>query len=154
MKKELCPNCHEEMKVDKYVDETTIVTKCGYCHKTFRITYDEKAVPSNINSFSWGAFFLWHLWGFWNGMPILAILGCLLIPIITSIYPPLFSIDMAISLYLGWRGYRLSWQNKDWSSIRTFENSQKKWNIAGCIVALCSALFCIYILLVFLPTFN
>lgn len=106
-----CPNCQREMKVDKYVNETSIIMSCKHCHKTFNITYDEKKIPYNINDFNWGAFFLWHLWGFWNGMPILSCFGFLIGFIASSLYP-LFIIDIAISLYLGLQGNKLSWQKK------------------------------------------
>ena len=57
MEKE-CPNCGKEMNVDKYINETTIITSCKFCHRIFKITYDEKKVPNNINDFNWGAFSL------------------------------------------------------------------------------------------------
>ena len=98
MEKE-CPNCGKEMNVDKYINETTIITSCKFCHRIFKITYDEKKVPNNINDFNWGAFSLWHLWGFWNGMPILSCFGILL-GLITNTFYLLFIIDIAISLYI------------------------------------------------------
>lgn len=106
-----CPNCGKEMNVDKYINETTIITSCKFCHRIFKITYDEKKVPNNINNFNWGAFSLWHLWGFWNGMPILSCFGILL-GLIANTFYLLFIIDIAISLYLGLQGNKLSWQKK------------------------------------------
>ena len=132
MEKE-CPNCGKEMNVDKYINETTIITSCKFCHRIFKITYDEKKVTNNINDFNWGAFSLWHLWGFWNGMPILSCFGILL-GLITNTFYLLFIIDIAISLYLGLQGNKLSWQKKDWSSATNFEIYQKRWNIAGIII--------------------
>ena len=118
---------------NKYINETTIITSCKFCHRIFKITYDEKKVPNNINDFNWGAFSLWHLWGFWNGMPILSCFGILL-GLITNTFYLLFIIDIAISLYLGLQGNKLSWQKKDWSSATNFEIYQKRWNIAGIII--------------------
>lgn len=93
----------------------------------------KKKVPNNINNFNWGAFSLWHLWGFWNGMPILSCFGILL-GLIANTFYLLFIIDIAISLYLGLQGNKLSWQKKDWSSATNFEIHQKRWNIAGIII--------------------
>jgi len=45
-----CPNCGKEMNVDKYINETTIITSCKFCHRIFKITYDEKKVPNNIRT--------------------------------------------------------------------------------------------------------
>ena len=104
------------MNVDKYINETTIITSCKFCHRIFKITYDEKKVPNNINDFNWGAFSLWHLWGFWNGMPILSCFGILL-GLITNTFYLLFIIDIAISLYLGLQGNKLSWQKKSLNKI-------------------------------------
>lgn len=133
MKMELCPICHKTMTIKKYLDETTVTTVCKNCRKTFKLTFDEKRIPSNINSFNWGAFFLWHLWGFWNGMPILACLG-LILGLGSSTYYPLLAIEVIISLYLGINGNVLSWEKKEWKSPHVFEQHQKKWNIAVLIM--------------------
>ena len=62
MKKESCPECRREMKIDKILNETEAIMECQHCKKTFKFTYDEKTFPSNINSFNWGAFFIGGLW--------------------------------------------------------------------------------------------
>lgn len=140
MEKELCPECHKGMKVDKYIDETTVTMKCSICHKTFKFTYDEKKIPRNINSFNWGAFIMWPFWGFGNGMIMLSIFGLILG--FFSRYPFLnvfiLIIEIPISLYLGCRGNRLSWEKKNWSSAIDFEKQQKVWTIiAFTLLALC-----------------
>ena len=133
MEKRLCPECHKEMKIKKILDQVTVVMKCEHCHKRFKLTYDEVSFPKNINAFNWGSFFLWDLWGFWNGMPILSCFGLMLNLIPDTSYT-LFSINMAISLYLGIRRNRLSWEKKEWSSTEAFETYQKKWSIIAVIV--------------------
>lgn len=119
MEKE-CPHCHGEFKVDKFVNEITIIMPCKHCRRIFKITY---------------AFILWHLWGFWNGIPTLSCFG-ILPRFITNTFYPLFIIDIAILLYLGQCDNKHSWQKKDWSSAPNFEINQKKWHIAG-ITVLC-----------------
>lgn len=143
MKKELCPDCHKEMKVDKYIDEKTVMMKCSDCRKTFNFTYDEKKIPRNINSFNWGAFILWPLWGFGNGMTMLSICGFILG--FLAKYPFLdiliLIIEIPISLYIGFRGNKLSWEKKNWSSVVVFEKQQKGWTILAFIFfALCFVL--------------
>lgn len=61
-----CPNCEGELKVQKVNDDYSAILKCKYCNKIFRVTFDERRFPSNINSFNWGAFGLWPIWGIWN----------------------------------------------------------------------------------------
>ena len=148
-----CPNCGKEMNVDKYINETTIITSCKFCHRIFKITYDEKKVPNNINNFNWGAFSLWHLWGFWNGMPILSCFGILL-GLIANTFYLLFIIDIAISLYLGLQGNKLSWQKKDWSSATNFEIHQKRWNITHYPKVIIDFSLFLLVLLLFIPYMN
>lgn len=138
MKKELCPDCNREMKIDKFIDKSSIIMKCKHCQKTFKLTYDEQTFPANIKSFNWGAFFLGAYWGFWNGATGYALIRWTLsmfsnneaLAIIT--YP----ILLALSLYYGIKGNRISWSKKNWSSIENFEKYQERWSIAAWIVFL------------------
>lgn len=50
------------------------------------------------------------------------------IPIVGTI------IMLLTSFYLGFRGNRLSWEKKNWSSISNFEYYQKLWGRAGLTV--------------------
>ena len=34
------------MRIKKIFDETTVTMKCKHCHKTFKLTYDEKTLNS------------------------------------------------------------------------------------------------------------
>ena len=135
------------MRIEKILDGTTATMKCKHCHKTFKLTYDEKTFPTNINSFNWGAFFLWHLWGFWNGMPILSWCGFLL-GFISDAFYYLSLIDVFVSIYLGLKGNKISWEKKNWSSIESFENTQRNWNLAGLIV------LCLIVIVGFLYVFQ
>ena len=134
MKAELCPNCNRPMKLARVMYENQSVMKCKHCRLERIFTYEKKAFPSNINSFNWGAFALWPFWGFGNNMTYLFILyfvllfASILLPIIPSI------IILIYSIYLGFKGNRLSWENKNLASIERFEQIQHKWNIAGIII--------------------
>lgn len=63
-------------------------------------------------------------------MPILSCFGILL-GLIANTFYLLFIIDIAISLYLGLQGNKLSWQKKDWSSATNFEIHQKDGILQG-----------------------
>ena len=150
MKSELCHKCSKKMRIKKIFDETTVTMKCKHCHKTFKLTYDEKTFPTNINSFNWGAFFLWHLWGFWNGIPILSWVGILL-GVMADAFYYLSLIDVIISIYLGIEGNKISWEKRNWPSVESFEKAQSNWKFAGLIV-FCLAI--VVILVCFLYSLN
>lgn len=140
MKKELCPECHKKMEISKYFNEREVIMKCKYCHKTYKLVYDENDFPDNINSFNWGAFFLWRLWGFWNGMPILSCCGLLLCFLTHDFTFPII-IEIPIALYMGVKGSKLSWRYKEWESTEIFKTCQYNWSFAGISLFFCSILF-------------
>lgn len=121
----ICPECGTELKMRKIRDEFSATFYCPYCNKELEILFDEKTFPSNIKSFNWGAFALWPIWGFWNGMPYLFFVNLSL----NSFSCILLTIGL--SFYYGFRGNRLSWNKKKWSSIDNFERYQSEWEWAG-----------------------
>lgn len=148
MKKELCPTCNESLKIEKFINEFTVCGKCSHCDKKFTITHEEKTFPANINSFNWGAFILYRIWGLFNGMTLLSLFGWLLASLCELFYP-LALFDLTISVYLGIYGNRLSWKRKDWKSITTFEKNQKVWNIVGLVLFI---LLCIFFVSLIIQT--
>ncbi len=129
----LCPDCNREMKVRKVLDTHTALTMCPYCKKEFKISNEKQLFPSNINSFNWGAFTLFPIWCFWNGMPWLFFIYIVgFIPVVGVI------ITILVSFYLGFKGNKLSWEKKNWSSIQNFEFYQKQWGRAGLTVLVIS----------------
>lgn len=130
MKKELCPECQKEMIFDKYINNTTVMMHCNHCNKVFKLTYEETEIPDNLDSFNWGAFFVWHLWGFWNGMPLLSCFG-LVLGLLVQLFYPLYIINIPISIYIGLKANKLSWKNKNWKSIEVFKTAQQNWSFGG-----------------------
>lgn len=132
MKIELCPNCNHPMKLVKVLDEKNAVMKCKHCQQQKQFVYEENAFPPSINKFNWGAFALWHFWGFGNKMSYLFVVYVVLSIASYLVVPALIAI--AISFYLGFKGNKLSWEKKDWASIERFEKIQHRWNVAGIVV--------------------
>ena len=134
MKVELCPNCGSVMDLNKVIDERTAIMKCEHCGKQEKYVYDEKTFPNDINTFSWGAFVLWPYWGFGNKMSYLFLVS-IAIGLGANFFPIIFSIlSIALSIFYGLKGKRLSWNNKAWESPERFEEVQKRWDIVGKIV--------------------
>lgn len=79
-------------------------------------------VPEEVEKWNWGAFWLTWLWGYKNEVMI-GFLG--LIPI----------VNIVIMFYLGKNGNRLAWQNRHWAHLSDFEKSQKRWGVAGLVLA-------------------
>lgn len=135
------------MKTVKYVNEKVAMMSCKYCNKIFQITYDGKKFPCNINKFNWGAFFLYPLWGLWNGMPILFLVGIcfgIMSNIFFSYSILLLIIELVLRVYLGICGNKLSWKRKAWSSPANFEMYQNRWKGAG-IAGFCTLCFMLYL---------
>ena len=88
------------------------------------IKQDEKntmKIELEINKFNWGAFFLYPLWGFANGMwwTFLIAMFCWW----TFIIP---------NIIFGIKGSKWAWENKKWRDINHFitvQDSWKKWGI-------------------------
>lgn len=125
----LCPDCNKEMRVRKVLGTRTALADCPYCKKGFKVLNEKQLFPSNINSFSWGAFTIFPIWGFWNGMPWLFFIHVIFyfIPVVGII------MDILVGFYLGFKGNKLSWEKKNWSSISNFEYYQKQWGKAGIV---------------------
>ena len=140
----ICPKCKTEMKVSSILDERTAIFKCHLCRSEYKVSFDEQRFPSNLNNFNWGACVLWHLWGLWNGIPVISaialIMGFLSTPI--CMVAPSFGIfigliDIGIAIYLGMKGNAISWKRKRWSSVEAFETSQDRWRIAAIGIVIC-----------------
>ena len=84
--------------------------------------------------FNWGAFLLSWIWGLGNRtyITLLIFVGAVL-----SIVPILgFVAQLGLCIWFGIKGNTWAWQNKKWQSIEHFHEVQKKWAVAGVIVAI------------------
>jgi hypothetical protein len=95
-------------------------------------------VPSEIQTWNWGAFFLNALWGLFNRTYI-ALLAII----------PVVGIPMAF--VLGFKGNEWAWQNKRWKSIEQFQRVQKRWAILGIILFLVGSILSIFAVKILLP---
>lgn len=91
-------------------------------------------VPAEIaNKFNWGAFLLSWIWGLGNAtyITLLMIVGYILclIPIVGWL------ICLGLAIWFGFKGNEWAWRNKRFESVEAFNDYQKKWTIAGIIVA-------------------
>ncbi len=110
--------------------------------------------PEGIFKWNWGAFFFTWLWGIFNGyfIPLYVFIGYVFLLIILSTigvvtkYNGIYVINIILTFvflvyisflayYLGHKGYQISWKNKKWIDLDSFYKTQKKWTIAGIIVA-------------------
>ena len=81
--------------------------------------------------FNWGAFLLGWVWGIFNKSYITLIqLPLSLIPVLGEI------INLACSIWFGFKGNGWALQNKDFESLEDFRKYQKKFVLAGIIMLL------------------
>ena len=111
-------------------------------------------VPEEIaDKFNWGALLLSWIWGLGNNTYItllmLATVFLFFIPFINLIS---FPIQLGLGIWFGIKGNEWAWKNKKFTSFEAFNSYQKKWAIAGTILAvlgiLLAIIFILFILLV------
>ena len=92
-------------------------------------------VPENVSDkFNWGAFLLTWIWGLGNKTYItLLIIVLAFIPFVNLVSG---IAQLALSIWFGIKGNEWAWQNKKFASIEAFHEYQKKWAIAGTILAI------------------
>ena len=73
-------------------------------------------LPPGISGWSWGAFFLNWIWAIFNRTWI----GLL-------VFLPY--VGFVVSIYLGFKGRELAWQNKRWDSLEHFNRVQRSWSV-------------------------
>ena len=93
--------------------------------------------PLNLSKWSWGAFTLSWIWGFFNGCwwMFLVNLGFLLL-IMFAWVVPLVGIfisfaNLGVSILFGMKGTEWVWNNRKWDSISVFNQTQDIWNKVG-----------------------
>ena len=93
------------------------------------------SIPPGVEGWNWGAFFLNGIWGIGNKTYI-ALLA----------FVPILNVFMMF--FLGLKGNRLAWKNKEWESVEHFKSAQRKWNVAGLIA------LAIYLILFFIEAWS
>lgn len=93
--------------------------------------------PLNLSKWSWGAFALSWIWGFFNGCwwMFLVKIGTFLFGMLLWWVPfaAIFIsiIDLGLSVLFGVKGTEWAWHNRSWSSISNFTQTQDTWNKVG-----------------------
>lgn len=96
--------------------------------------------PLNLSKWSWGAFTLSWIWGFFNGCwwMLLVKIGTSVLAFLSAFVPfgPFFVsvMDLCISIFFGAKGTEWAWNNRSWNSIADFNRTQDTWNKVGLIL--------------------
>jgi hypothetical protein len=110
------------------------------------------AVPDQLlDRWSWGPFFLWLFWVFWNAdsthkIIAIAIFVCNFIPFVHFLAWP---ASLVFAIYLGIKGNRLMAANRQFASLADFVAVQAAWARWGVIVFIVSALLVILMIAIF-----
>jgi hypothetical protein len=110
------------------------------------------AVPDQLlDRWSWGPFFLWLFWVFWNAdsthkIIALAIFACNFVPFIHFLAWP---ASLVFAIYLGIKGNRLMAANRQFASLADFVAVQSAWARWGVIVFVVSIAFVVFAVVIF-----
>lgn len=110
------------------------------------------AIPEEmLNRWSWGPFFLWLFWPFWNAdnnhkIIAIAIFVSNFIPIVHFVSLP---ATLIFAIYLGIKGNRLMAAFRQFSSLADFVAVQSAWARWGVIVFLVSIVFVVFAVVIF-----
>ena len=91
-------------------------------------------VKPDTDSWSWGAFALYPIWGFFN--------GCWWAFLVS-----LVSWSLVPSILFGVFGRRQAWSNGSWASAADFNATQERWDTWGFILFVASLLFSLIVVL-------
>lgn len=80
----------------------------------------EQSIPKEIEGWNWGAFFLNGIWGIGNKTYI-------------ALFAFIPIINVFMMFFLGFKGNKMAWKNKEWESIEHFKTVQRYWNVAGLV---------------------
>ena len=95
------------------------------------------AEPLNLSKWSWGAFTLSWIWGFFNGCwwMFLVNLGFFLLNMFAWVVPLVGVFvtiaNLSVSILFGMKGTEWAWNNRKWDSISAFNQTQDIWNKVG-----------------------
>lgn len=104
---------------------------------SFMLQQASNAEPLNLSEWSWGAFVLYWIWGFFNGCwwMFLVKMGIFFLGVLLCWIPfgTIFIsiVDLGISVLFGVKGTEWAWNNRSWNSISHFRQTQDTWNKVG-----------------------
>ncbi len=110
------------------------------------------AIPEELlNKWSWGPFFLWLLWPFWNADNTFKIIAVAIfvsnfIPIVHFVSLP---ATLIFAIYLGIKGNRIMAANRRFSSLADFQAVQTAWAKWGLIAFVVSIVLGFLLFLIF-----
>lgn len=84
----------------------------------------KKELPSDLDRFNWGAFFLGWIWAISMKNPLAFVLS--------------FFLGVIGNYIIGVDGNRWAWQTRDFESVEEFIKVQEKWTKAGLSVFIIS----------------
>ena len=117
-----CPGCGSNIS-----DQAVQCPKCG---QTLNggASVSTPMEMEEIKKFNWGAFGLWPIWGFANGMWWL-----FLVNIVFSFLPLSYIFLWCFNIYMGMNGGKLAWKQKNWKGISHFVSVQNSWKVWGIV---------------------
>ena len=110
-----------------YVEQSEPVYIPRYENSSNSNSKDE--LEKELKKWNWGAFGLYTIWGFANGMWWLILIG-----IISSWLFPLVNIIMGI------KGSQWAWEYKEWRDLEHFKQVQKSWKPWGIAITILNIL--------------
>ena len=107
-------------------------------------------VPEAVaDKFNWGAFLLTWIWGLGNKSYItLLIILTIFLAFIPFVNLVTGMVQLGLAIWFGIKGNEWAWKNKKFESIEAFHSYQKKWAIAGTILAVLSILLAIIAIII------
>jgi len=102
----------------------------------------QKELPSEAQSFNWGAFFLTWIWAIGNrsidGVTAVLFVLCIV---------PFLGVASAITLaiYSGVTGSKRAWQKKNWTNLDHFQRVQRRWAVVGLAQFIFAVLFLMFV---------
>ena len=106
-------------------------------HPSMPTGIDKARVEVEITRFNWGAFFLYPLWGFANGMWWLFLIAMFF-----------WWLSPVTNIIFGIMGSKWAWQNKRWQDLNHFVSVQDSWKKWGIGVFLANVFLGIMVLLI------
>ena len=100
-------------------------------------SHASSAEPLNLSKWSWGAFALSWIWGFFNGCwwMFLVKIGFWIMTALLWWVPfaaiTISIVEFGTNILFGVKGTEWAWNNRSWTSINSFRQTQDTWNKVG-----------------------